>query len=293
MDTELRQQELERDNLQNIISALETATAVSSPASRATIQISLTNARGHLAALEKKIKDTEAEHEQQSETRLAFAVQEAERETKLSSTERKTFGDFLKKDFFTKADFGRLDDFYKKAWDRLSEHGKDEMSHRIWDGIRHKEYEFHDLPQSVQEKETKQAYKLLHDAPVKPEGIERIPEKDRQDFIRAYEAGKQDEAKRVLERDSFKKNMFLESDSKEIKHAKVELGQSVSAKEVEKGSADVAKSGKDPEVQGGGKSGVDVSGLKLDSLQMAEAPAKISSSDIAVNAKGNQSPGRC
>jgi hypothetical protein len=167
------------------------------------------------------------------------------------------------------------------------------MSHRIWEGIRRDEYKFTELPKSVQEKEAKQAYRLLHDSPVKPEGINRIPEKDRDDFIRAYEAGHQEEAKKVLERDSFKKNMFLESDSKVIQHAKVGQGQSAAANEIEKGNADVAKSGKDSEIHRGGKAGLDVSGLNLDSVRMAEAPEKVSSADIAASAKGVQSPGRC
>ena len=245
--------------------------------------------------LEKTIKDSEIAQKRESETRLAFAVQEAERETKLSSTERKTFGEFLKKDFFTKADFGRLDEFYKKTWDRLSEHGKDEMSHRIWEGVRRKEYEFHDLPESVQEKETKQAYKRLKDSSIGLGSAAKIPEQDREDFSRAYEAGKKEEAAKVLDRESFKKNMFLESTSREIKHFRVEQGHPTAAKAVEKESASLVKSGNGSasKAPSTGKSDLDVSGLKLNSARLVEAPDKISSSDIVANAKGNQSPVRC
>ena len=60
----------------------------------------------------------------------------AEQEFALNAEERKIYTAFLKKPRFTKADFPALDKFYKGPYDRLTERGKDEMSHRFWEGMR-------------------------------------------------------------------------------------------------------------------------------------------------------------
>ena len=75
------------------------------------------------------------------------------KEAALNTKEKEQYSGFLKEDFFTKKDFGRLDDFYAHTWDRLSEGGKEQMSKRIWEGVRRNEYKFTDLPKDVQEKE--------------------------------------------------------------------------------------------------------------------------------------------
>lgn len=135
----------------------------------------------------------------------------------LNTKEKETYSGFLKEDFFTKRDFGRLEQFYTKTWDRLSEGGKDEMSKRVWGGIRHGEYSFDQLPAQVREKEAKQAYKRLTESTIGNPAAAEIPEKDRQDFIRAYEAGKKDEAAKMLERESFQKVMFRDGEAKGVK----------------------------------------------------------------------------
>jgi hypothetical protein len=166
--------------------------------------------------LEKKIKDAQEARETHEREQAAIAAL-AQKETALSSREKETYSGFLKEDFFTKKDFGPLEQFYEKTWDRLSKDGKDEMSHRVWEGVRKGQYTFGELPPAVREKEAKQAYRLLHDSKINVAGVDEIPEKDRQDFVRAYEAGKKDDAEKVLERESFKKAMFLGGESKGVK----------------------------------------------------------------------------
>ena len=58
-------------------------------------------------------------------------------ETRLSLEEKRRFSALLVHDHFTKADFPRLDAFYRSsAYECLSEEGKDQLSMRVWSGIR-------------------------------------------------------------------------------------------------------------------------------------------------------------
>lgn len=61
---------------------------------------------------------------------LVYLVQ---KEARLSAAEKQQYGSFLEKDFFTKNDFDDLDKFYGSAWDRLTDDGKAQMSHRVWE----------------------------------------------------------------------------------------------------------------------------------------------------------------
>ncbi len=173
--------------------------------------------------LDKRIEQAKVEHAAEVQAQATAAAALAAREAKLSAGERQTYGSFLKEDFFTKKDFGKLFDFYSHTWDRLSQSGKDEMSHRIWEGVRRNEYKFSDLPDPVKEREEKQAYRRLHDPNIGAVGSDNIPAQDRTDFLRAYEAGDHKEASKVLDRDSFHRSMFLGANSKEIKHSEVSL----------------------------------------------------------------------
>ena len=81
---------------------------------------------------------------------MAAAAALAAKETRLSEEERKTYQSFLEKSYFTKKDFGKLDEFYRHSYDRLSEDGKDEMSKRIDEGIKRGEFKFDELPKTIQ-----------------------------------------------------------------------------------------------------------------------------------------------
>jgi hypothetical protein len=279
-DFEIRRDEMERDNLQRAIADVETAKGVSSPGTRAVFDIFLQNAKGRVGALEKKIKDA-YEARETHEREQAAVVALAQKETALSSREQETYSGFLKEEFFTKKDFGHLEQFYEKTWDRLSEGGKNQMSHRVWEGIRHGEYTFGELPPAVREKEAKRAYGVLSKQSDQAADASRIPEKDRSDFIRAYEAGKQDEAGRVLERESFKNHLSRGAESKEVKSAQVEAGRDGESKAVgERIAAGTAPgAGLQPD-HNAGKAKKSFHDLDLDGLKLAEASALPSSADI-------------
>lgn len=207
---ELTRDKIERDSLSKAISDVETAMAVSTPGTRAILEVFIFNARGRIAVLEKQISDVTSEREAQ-ERQSTAALSMAQREAALSYGERETFSHFLEKEFFTRNDFGKLEQFYSKSWDRLSDEGKEEMSHRVWEGIRHDEYRFSDLPSTVKEKEAKLAYEKLSVPAVSTSRLAEIPETDRNDFVHAYQAGKREDAYHVLDRDSFRRNMALDS----------------------------------------------------------------------------------
>ena len=61
-----------------------------------------------------------------------------EKENGLTEAEKLKFAALLRKDKFSKADLAELDRFYKTSYDKLSERGKDELSKRIWGGVRGK-----------------------------------------------------------------------------------------------------------------------------------------------------------
>lgn len=64
----------------------------------------------------------------------AYAVTQ---EIRLSPEERRRFSALLAHDHFTKTEFPSLDAFYSSpAYDRLSDAGKDQLSMRVWAGIR-------------------------------------------------------------------------------------------------------------------------------------------------------------
>lgn len=74
-----------------------------------------------------------------------------ERETRLNAEEKERYEKLLQKDYFTKADFNDLDQFYSKSYDKLSSDGKAEMHQRIEEGIKRGEFSRDELPKSVRE----------------------------------------------------------------------------------------------------------------------------------------------
>jgi hypothetical protein len=273
--------ELEYASLQSSISSAE-RNLRSSGGADIILRNFLENAKARVRFIEKKIKDAQEKEGRAQEDATAYLArkQEVERETALNDNEKQTYESFLREDFFTKKDFGRLDKFYSETWDRLTESGKTEMSHRLWEGVRRDEYKFNELPKSVREKETKQAYKLLRDPSKGPESALQIPEKDRSDFIRAYESGNQEEAERILERESFKKNMFKETTSRPIQHVSAERGRDMDAATIEKRFADGGQDQPKPARKSATPADLDISGINLDGLKIAEAPAQTSAADI-------------
>lgn len=231
-EAELRQAEMEHDNLQNTISEMRTALAFATVGSRPVLEKAIQNATGRLGVVAKRIRDTRTELEAHARQEVEAISYKAQKEAALSARERETFDGFLKVDYFTKKDFGRLEDFYAKTWDRLSESGKDEMSYRVWEGIRRDEYKFTELPKVIQEKESERAYSVFKKRETGLGVESKIPQADRDDFIRAYESGERDKACEILNRKSFREYMFVGNSSPEMKENAATLGRGADAKNV-------------------------------------------------------------
>jgi hypothetical protein len=244
----------------------------------------LHNAKGRLGALEKKIHEAELQKEKEARSDVALAAL-AEKETALNAKEKEQYSGFLKEDFFTKKDFGRLEEFYAKSWDRLSEHGKEEMSHRIWEGVRRDQYKFTDLPKVVQEKETDRAYAVLKKREIGTSRLSAIPESDRHDFINAYENGDKDQAAEILNRKSFRENMSISAPSKERADKTVTNGQAIDRAAIEKG-ASVEKQRTDSPSQSGAKGDLDLSSanLRLNGVKIADSQQVAAARNIPANA---------
>lgn len=282
---ELRQDEMELDNLQKMISQMETAKAVSIPGTRDVFAAVLFGAKSRLVSLEKKIKDGHAELASQAQADVVIASL-AQKESALSRSEKETYSGFLSKEFFTKKDFGNLEHFYSHTWDRLSEGGKDQMSRRIWEGVRRDEYKFSDLPTTVREKETERAYARLKKPALGISTESRIPGTDRDDFIRAYEGGKRDDAEKVLDREGFRRNLFTQSGMN--RRSSPDIGSAKDAERVQKNlsSTPAAHQTVATDVEFSAKADLDLSTLKLDGIKLAEVAKQQSSTEIPRAATG-------
>lgn len=150
------------------------------------------------------------EREQQERAAVAHMI---EREHRLNAAEKEQYGRFLEQDYFTKENFDELDRFYAHSWDKLSEEGKAEMSHRVWEGIRRDEYEFDELPENVRKKEAERLYQQLDGKAKADEGLNNIPEQDKQDFIREYKAVSDKGVSEVLSREVFTENVSSRKES--------------------------------------------------------------------------------
>lgn len=125
------------------------------------------------------------------------------REHRLSAAEKYAFADLLTYSHFKREHFVEIEAFYAQSWDKLSENGKAQLSHRVWEGIRQDEYSFTELPKIIQKKESEKIFESLTEG----QSLLGIPEKDREDFVREYQSGRHEEAARILERPSFKESV--------------------------------------------------------------------------------------
>lgn len=202
----------EAGRLQEAVKQLETALAFNAATSGSTSTMLLVqwldSAKKRIAELEELEETAVADERRKSVEDLAIAYK-VHRETALSAEERQQYQEFLGREFFTKEDFGKLEKFYEGAWDRLSEDGKAEMSHRVWEGVRRKEYEFSELPDIVKMKEAERLHGMFQKSEKMPENLKRIPESDRKDFIREWESGNRSEAYKVLDRTAFADNVAV------------------------------------------------------------------------------------
>lgn len=180
----------------------------------------LHNAKSRMAEIHDEEVRSEDEKKDQKSKETASVVHLAELEHKLNTEEKQQYSGFLKLDYFTKANFDELESFYANSWDKLSESGKAEMSSRVWEGIKRKEYTFEELPETVREKESERMYKQLTGRIEPSASLQYVPAQDRADFVREYEAGNEQAASRILSRPAFaeyspdtRKESALQADS--------------------------------------------------------------------------------
>ena len=128
---------------------------------------------------------------------LAVAAKVA-RESALNHEEKIQYAEFLKVEYFKKSDFDELAAFYSHSWDKLSEEGKDEMSDRVWGGVKRGEYRFDELPAEVAEEEAERLFNKLseeHDRRVERIGLS---ESTCVEFAEAWSRGERDRGIRIL-----------------------------------------------------------------------------------------------
>lgn len=199
----LEERNAELRRLEAKTSRLESLILTASPEARRILESALQTASLEIATVRKDIRETEMRHKE------AVVAAMVERETQLSREEKETYGELLAKDFFAKEDFNRLETFYANTWDRLSEDGKDQMSLRVWAGVRRGEYSFTELPTVVQEKEAGRIYDAFSKGSSSIVDPRKIPTRDKEDFMRAYESEHREDSFKILERDSFRQTVGL------------------------------------------------------------------------------------
>lgn len=185
----------------------------------------LENARARLDTIrfeDSKIEQEKKEHKEQEVASVAVLV---EREKNLNAEEKEQYSEFLAKEYFQKSDFNKLDNFYAHTWPKLSEEGKSEMSHRVWEGIRHNEYKFDELPESIRRGESERLYQQFT-VKATDEGLGNIPGKDKDDFILAHDKGNQEAVKSVLSREVFTGNVSSQSESSKLEDSRTKVNKS-------------------------------------------------------------------
>jgi hypothetical protein len=163
----------------------------------------LYNAKSRMEEIRHDEVRVEDEKKNHKTNETSTAVQLAEMEHKLNADEKQQYSGFLKLDYFTKPNFDDLEDFYANSWDKLSEGGKNQMSARIWEGIKRHEYTFEELPEKVREKESERMYLQLTGKIEPSASLQKVPAQDRADFVREYEAGNEQGASKILSRPAF------------------------------------------------------------------------------------------
>ncbi len=205
-------EQAEYASLQRAVAQIEGAMVFAGPSDFGTAALMstfLANAKTRLATIERGARER-AEREREAEDRQNGIVAAlVERERALNAAEKAEYGELLQRDHFTRADFGRLEHFYSRSWNRLTEGGKDELSHRVWEGVRRHEYRFDELPEVVKEKEAQRVELILSRSQTLPAELEAIPEQDRRDFMQARTNGERQTAYAVLDRPSFAQDVAV------------------------------------------------------------------------------------
>ncbi len=198
-----KEDELQASTLREVIERLEDA--LKSGAKRLDeflLKGELSNKRSELAAATQHQEHVEKEKKEEKNRELAYELHLVEQEIRLNAEEKEQYAGFLSQQFFTKADFDKLESFYANTWDKLTDEGKAQMSQRVWEGIRQGEYTFGELPETVRKKESEWLYLQITGEKESAPWVSNIPEQDRQEFKRAYEAKDEKAVIEILERPS-------------------------------------------------------------------------------------------
>ena len=276
--------EIESSKLQSRISDLEhqlSSSGASAGSSTSMLVEILNDAKRQLNSLQMKEQSHNDEERRKADAQLVAVVHLVTQETALNQRERQQYGAFIQKEFFTKNDFITLEDFYASAWDRLTDGGKAQMSHRVWEGVRRDEYDFSELPENVKEKEAKRLYdQITMRKP--PTEILNIPKQDRDDFLREWGVGNHSKSYEILERSVFANNIALSANP--ISSVSVEIANGSEALKTSQSEKDVPK-------QCGTKTedSLGVSEFGLDDLKLADNGLKPPLSGLPP-ASGGKSP---
>lgn len=161
----------------------------------------LLNQKAQLAEIREDDFKAETKREEKARDAVQIASMVAV-ESKLNAEEKLRYSELLKKDYFTEADVAQLDDFFEKSYDKLSDPGKREISERLWEGIERGELEFTDLATETRKKEAEFLYRCLNGDAKVDHPLQSMPDEDKADFIRAYEAKDEKAVSEVLSRKS-------------------------------------------------------------------------------------------
>jgi len=268
----LEMQEMKR--LERTVTDVESLLARSPESRTPLLTTFLQNAKMEIARIEHRQREDER---QQSEAQSKLMAS-AERESALTREEQRQFTGFLREGFFTKNQFSALEHFYTHAYDRLSEDGREAMSCRFWEGIRHNEYAFQEAPAIVREKEELQAYQRLQAKSSKDNISEAISKQDRADFIDAYERGDHAEAQKVLSRPGFKDEMFRGPGSA-VRKAVERSSETLDVRDLQTEGTGRANCS-----LGEGQSDLNLADVDLSGLTLAESDEKIGSARVPTGA---------
>ena len=199
-ESDILRDEQERGNLLKAISDVEAAIAAYTPGTRRLLENTVENAKNRLVTLDKRIEEAKVERAAEAQAQATAAAVLTAKETKLSADERAAYRGFLEESYFTKKDFGRLDEFYTHGYDRLSEGGKDQMSKRFWEGVNQGEYQFGDAPSVMQQKEAERAKEHLGLDDLNAKQVGGMPKEEQRAFADAYNSDDRTAAKQVLAR---------------------------------------------------------------------------------------------
>ncbi|TLD71473.1 hypothetical protein FEM03_08075 [Phragmitibacter flavus] len=249
---------------------------------RSALELYIQSAKKQVAHFEVIEKEAIEEKKKSGEIALEIAAQKAQMETALNEQERAQFQSFLEQEYFTKADFGKLESFYTKSWDKLTDQGKDEMSHRVWEGVRREEYQFSELPDIVKEKEAERLNQRLLDPRKMTPELQAIPERDRDDFTEAWGRKQREEAYEILDRPTFAENLVVKRTEDKSQFANVtdvQIADKLIANKVEKPASQPSPSAIEL---------MDSNKIKFEELTIIESPMLAAPlSNLKQQAEGN------